>query len=315
MSKPLFSICIPTYNRCEYLKNTLNSIVSQREFLDGRVEVVISDNVSDDNTPAVCSEYAKRYANVHYFRNTRNIMDENFPLVLSRANGILRKCHNDTYILDSGTLADFCHLVEQYRESKPLIFFTDANKTNIKNGILPFHEFVVQTSYMITWIGGFSVWEEECAGIEKNTEACKLKLWHVSKAYELGYKKNACVIYNNRIGKTQQIKNRDMGYGLYKIFYTNYLSILKPYVDNKALTVQEYEYLRKDLLYNFLTTRIIDWELQRKKIQYSETEDFKKLVFDTYKDEPYWNEYLSFYKTKVRRRKFKLFFRNLFGNE
>ena len=167
---------------------------------------------------------------------------------------------------------------------------------------------------MVTWIGGFSIWEDECGGIEKDTDACRLRLWQVYKAYELGYKKNACVIYNGRMGETQQIKNKDMSYGIYKVFYQNYLSLLRPYVDKKVLTLAEYEIVRKDLLYNFLTTKILDWELQRKEIQYSE-EDFKKAVFDEYRNTPYWNEYELFYNKKLVKRKFKLFFRNIFGRK
>ncbi len=315
MDKPLFSICIPTFNRCEFLKNTINSIVTQPEFLNGKTEILISDNVSEDNTPVLCAEYVKRYSNFYYHRNTQNIGDKNFPVVLSKAHGILRRLNNDSYVLENGALAAMCGLAEKYMDTRPFILFTDSNRPPVTKGLIPFHEFVVQASFMITWIGGFSIWENECGGIENDTEACKLNLWQVSKAYELGYKKDACVIFNDCIGKTQQVQKRDLSYGLFKVFYSNYLSILKTYVENKALTVQEYEYLRKDLLYNFLTTRIIDWELQRKKIQYSATEDFKKMVFDAYKDEPYWEEYLSFYNKKIRKRKFKLFFQKLFGNE
>ena len=169
MPNPLLSICIPTFNRCEYLKNTLNSIVVQPEFRDQRVEVVISDNASEDKTPEVCAEYCRQYPNVHYSRNACNVRDKNFPLALQKANGILRKLHNDTYRFDKGVLSVLCRLVEEYKASRPLIFFTDANKTNLTKGVVPFRKFVEQTSYMVTWIGGFSIWEDECEGIEEDT--------------------------------------------------------------------------------------------------------------------------------------------------
>ena len=44
--KPLVSICIPTYNRVEQLKITMESIMAQPEFREGKVEIVISDNAS-----------------------------------------------------------------------------------------------------------------------------------------------------------------------------------------------------------------------------------------------------------------------------
>lgn len=44
--KPLLSICIPTYNRAEYLEKSLESIIRQSEFHSDDVDVVISDNCS-----------------------------------------------------------------------------------------------------------------------------------------------------------------------------------------------------------------------------------------------------------------------------
>lgn len=48
--KPLLSICIPTYNRAEYLAKSLDTLVCLPEFNSSEVEVVISDNASTDNT-------------------------------------------------------------------------------------------------------------------------------------------------------------------------------------------------------------------------------------------------------------------------
>jgi len=45
----LLSICIPAFNRDDYLKNTLDSIVNQAKF-PASCEVIISDNNSTDNT-------------------------------------------------------------------------------------------------------------------------------------------------------------------------------------------------------------------------------------------------------------------------
>lgn len=49
-SLPLLSICIPTYNRSTYLRESIESIIHQSEFISGDVEIVISDNASTDNT-------------------------------------------------------------------------------------------------------------------------------------------------------------------------------------------------------------------------------------------------------------------------
>src|SRR5574344_946053 len=102
--KPLLSICIPTYNRADYLDKTIQSIVLQKEFatFPDKVELVISDNASTDNTEEIVAKYLLKYTNVHYYKNKNNIRDKNFPLVLSRASGMLRKLCNDTLCYRTG---------------------------------------------------------------------------------------------------------------------------------------------------------------------------------------------------------------------
>lgn len=59
--QPLLSICIPTYNRSQYLKETIDSIIGQEEFKSENVEIVISDNCSTDDTEIVCKKYIEQY--------------------------------------------------------------------------------------------------------------------------------------------------------------------------------------------------------------------------------------------------------------
>lgn len=121
MDKPLLSICIPTYNRSKYLKNSIESIICQQEFLDGKVEIVISDNASEDDTYSVVKAYTDRYWNVFYHRNSENIRDRNFPMVLSQAHGVLRRLCNDTLVFSPDALAGMCRVIEEniHRHRRP----------------------------------------------------------------------------------------------------------------------------------------------------------------------------------------------------
>jgi len=67
-SQPKISVCIPTYNRADYLELCLSSILSQT-FSD--FEVIVSDNCSSDATSDVvqgCND-----SRVRYSRNDRNV--------------------------------------------------------------------------------------------------------------------------------------------------------------------------------------------------------------------------------------------------
>ena len=89
-NKPLLSICIPTYNRAQYLKECLNIITSQfnDEDVYRSVEIVISDNASPDDTRELVAEYQKKFNNIRYFRNDENLLfDRNVDRAITEAKG------------------------------------------------------------------------------------------------------------------------------------------------------------------------------------------------------------------------------------
>jgi glycosyltransferase involved in cell wall biosynthesis len=57
----LLSIAIPTFNGSKYIREALDSIVSQSDALDEDLEVVISDNASTDDTPEIIMEFQSKY--------------------------------------------------------------------------------------------------------------------------------------------------------------------------------------------------------------------------------------------------------------
>lgn len=69
-----YSLCItiPTYNRGEYLRRLLESIVEQEQFNDD-VSIVINDGPSNDNTSELVSEYQKKHRNIFYSRNEKAV--------------------------------------------------------------------------------------------------------------------------------------------------------------------------------------------------------------------------------------------------
>jgi abequosyltransferase len=66
---PILSICIATYNRCKFIGETLDSILSQ---LMPGVELLIVDGASSDDTQQVIEPYLLHNSNIRYFRETVN---------------------------------------------------------------------------------------------------------------------------------------------------------------------------------------------------------------------------------------------------
>jgi glycosyltransferase involved in cell wall biosynthesis len=66
------SICIPTFNRASYLNDLLSDLFAQEVDL-GPFEVIVGDNASPDDTPAVLRAWAARRPEVRYVRQTQNV--------------------------------------------------------------------------------------------------------------------------------------------------------------------------------------------------------------------------------------------------
>ncbi|MRI83363.1 MAG: glycosyltransferase family 2 protein [Nitratiruptor sp.] len=65
---PKVSIVIPTYNRASYLKEAIESVATQDY---PNLEIIVSDDHSDDETAAVVEELSKKYPNISYYLNER----------------------------------------------------------------------------------------------------------------------------------------------------------------------------------------------------------------------------------------------------
>ncbi len=86
---PLLSICIPTYNRYEYLISNLEILMPQVAKFADKIEVLINDNASTDSTTEILSKVAsekKWLINLKTLRNNVGLHD-NFVDVISRASG------------------------------------------------------------------------------------------------------------------------------------------------------------------------------------------------------------------------------------
>ena len=100
-AKPVLTIAVPTYNGAKTIRSMLDLLLHQ---VDERVEVLISDNSSTDETPQILMNYQKCWPFIRVIRNEKNIgPDANFlsALRLAKGNFVLLLSDDDILIEDS----------------------------------------------------------------------------------------------------------------------------------------------------------------------------------------------------------------------
>jgi glycosyltransferase involved in cell wall biosynthesis len=99
---PLVTVGIPTYNGGAKISKAVSSVVAQQY---PNLEIIISDNCSNDDTEAICGALAIANPVVRYFRQSKNIgLMPNFQFVLNRASGNLFMWMSDDDYLAAGII-------------------------------------------------------------------------------------------------------------------------------------------------------------------------------------------------------------------
>jgi glycosyltransferase involved in cell wall biosynthesis len=123
MSPPEFSIAVPVRNGASFLREALDSAIAQTY---APTEIVISDNASTDDTPRICSEFARRIPNIRYSRSEELLLlADNWNRACRMASGEWVKllAHDD--LLERNCLEriaqELTHLPTEWADSLALV--------------------------------------------------------------------------------------------------------------------------------------------------------------------------------------------------
>ena len=67
---PKVSVCIPVYNRPDYVAEAIESVL-QQTFTN--FELIVTDNCSTDNTPQIVQSYVQKDKRIIYHENEYNL--------------------------------------------------------------------------------------------------------------------------------------------------------------------------------------------------------------------------------------------------
>ncbi len=280
MSNKLLSICIPTYNRAGVLEGTLNSLFSNPDFDATKIEVIVSDNCSTDNT----AEIVTKYPLVKYYRNNENVRDCNFSIAMGYTTASYIRIFNDTLSFKKGTLKLMLDRIEEHLGSNCNLFFyrTEFLNKSIKTIIKTKADFIKEVSFYSTWIANFGIWREDFQKIINKDRYAELQFVQVDWSYRVVENNKKTVIYFDDLFDVT-VPNKKGGYNIFDTFVNKYLYIIKQEnFDFITYEIEKYRLCRYFIYPNLLTLLVYEKDKYGFEINNPIRTIFKKYWYEPY---------------------------------
>lgn len=261
-SEIVLSICIPTFNRADTLRRSIETIVGQAFFRDSRkVEIVVSDNCSSDHTQEVVREFEKRFPGlVRYEPSVSNDEDRNFERVLRHGRGRFLKLQNDTFGVHDGLLEPLVRIIEALSACQPVMFFVNEPPAEPEEALKHFDtmdEFLDEVSFKCTWIGGFGVWRDHLQRLSDFSRYAHKRLTQTDALLRLLAARGESVVIREFMFPAFG-SGRKGGYNIAEVFGANYLSILAEQVSAGQLSPQAYARAKHHVLVDHILPFTLD---------------------------------------------------------
>lgn len=238
MEQKLLTIAIPTYNRRDYLEECLNSILQQ---YDERIEIIVSDNCSQDSTPEYMEEMMKKFPFIRYIRNNENLgADGNFLNCLRKASGRYIQLLSDDDILECNSLKIILNFLNNNKE----FTIVELNYANFNQSIeeIKINNFVFDDTEPIIYdkenfgemlekvnvsftFSSTIIFNKRLFEQVKNPEQYRnTNLLQTHILFDMMSNKNCCAILPK--AKVLARGGNSGGYNIYKVFIKNWKKVL-----------------------------------------------------------------------------------------
>jgi glycosyltransferase involved in cell wall biosynthesis len=282
---PIISIGILTYNRAERLDKCLNSIFKQIGN-DNRIEVIVSDNASTDNTVEILKDYECRFDNFRFYRNETNLgAVENLFIVLDKLRGEYLFPHGDDDYFKDGALYDLLNCVQSHTECS--LFYIDVlSDSGTVFSMTGMDKYLGYASIYSTFISSFIMKKQDYDLIKDKRKFAVTYIPHLYMIYCI-LKANPNFLVLCRKIYDQEAEQSPGGY-IYSFADTmikGYFDILTAFV-GEGLSLQNVSDEKRKLARR--TLWYYEFGLKRKDLLF--IKDFEEIFMEYYKNEPYFSE-------------------------
>lgn len=310
----ILSICFPTYNRGWCLEEQIKRLKDLPKELNDKIEIIISDNCSTDNTQCIVEDAIKEGFRCSYYRNSENLgMDGNFVSCFKKAKGKYVWLLGDDDII----LIDSLHMILNYLESDDfglLHLFQKKNESNNQEAaeiITDKDEFCKKMSYFSTFISANIV--RTCYVPEIDFERYMGTWFTLMPLYirAIDMQPQNAIAYF-KVFEQDKDSSRNGGYNIFKVFITNYLNIWKEARKGGVINNTTYSYIKKDVFDEKIVSAIIDFLVFHKSSNFK-TDGAWIIIFKNYGTNYYlytsllkravsyvWHKISKYFKTKTK---------------
>lgn len=285
MPNPLLTIAIPTYKRAKFLDICLDSITKQIDANDERIELMVSNNCSPDNTTEIVKKYINQGFKINYIINKENIgPDANFAQCFKLAKGNFIWIFGDDDILDKNGLQLILNIIVKNPMAGLIhlnCWYNNLSIPAFKNNeficVENKYEFIRYVHFWLTFITANIVnknyidWEDLLKDINTNLNQVHIYLEALIKAPT-----NVVVCKKMLLGGG--LENTG-GYDLFKVFGTNFNKVMDE-VSIKTTFTNFKQIINNQLLKNFFPNLILFF---KKSVNNFQKSNPHKVLYPIYK--------------------------------
>ncbi|MBM6720995.1 hypothetical protein H6B13_15360 [Bacteroides gallinaceum] len=275
---PILSICIPTFKRIDITRKAIASIYAN---LDGvqlnDFEVIVSDNDPEKSSEVFKKEF--KYSNFHYYA-TKCEGFLNSYYVLGYGKGLFLKLHNNSCLLNKGSLLYLVNQIKFLSKEKPLLFYTNGMLNRKK--LLKYNstdEFYKSLSYFMSWSAGFGIWKDD---YEQITITNISDMFPQTSLLLSCKNKNLFYIDDTLIYGGIPVPQKG-GYNPYKVFGEVFMDLIKNALEDNIISNETFGIIKKELLNKYLASRYFKTVILRKdKFETSDISKHLKKYYGSY---------------------------------
>lgn len=250
--QPLLSICIPTWNRAQFLKLSLDSIKDQLSDIDNsKLEILVSDNCSTDSTLQLVRSYIHEGMPIEYNRNEENIgPDRNFLKCAEMAKGKYILVAGDDDVLLPDSIKYLLDILA--KDEWGLVHISTNGKKDVIEEYDNTDEFLKRINHMITFMTA-NIFRSDIVP-DVNIPDKFSKSWFMYNQYYFAstFSRPRSIILNRPLFKAGLDAGSNGGYNFYEVFVKAYLEMWNDRVLSGEVSLSIYNYIRKEMLMNFI---------------------------------------------------------------